>query len=151
MKVVPEIDMPELLTYAKQKNVGLILWMTWKALADHMDPALELFEKWGVKGIKVDFMQRDDQWMVNFYEKVLVEAATHKLLVDFHGAYKPCGFQRTYPNFISNEGVKGNENNKWSEDVTPQPYADDSVYPDAGRTDGLYTRRDAKCSKKELS
>ncbi len=120
MKVVPEINMPELLAYAKNKNVGLILWVTWKALADQMEPALELYESWGIKGIKVDFMQRDDQWMVNFYEKVLAEGAKHKMLVDFHGAYKPSGFQRTYPNFISNEGVKGNENNKWSDEVDPK-------------------------------
>lgn len=119
MKVVPEINMPELLSYAKQKNVGVILWVTWKALFDKMEPAMDLFESWGVKGIKVDFMQRDDQWMVNYYEKVLIEAAKRKLLVDFHGSYKPSGFQRTYPNFITSEGVHGNENNKWTDTVTP--------------------------------
>lgn len=120
MKVVPEIDMQALLLHAKQKNVGLILWVTWKALADRMEPAMDLFEQWGVKGIKVDFMQRDDQWMVNYYEKVLIEAAKRKLLVDFHGSYKPSGFQRTYPHFISSEGVHGNENNKWTDTVTPE-------------------------------
>jgi alpha-glucosidase len=120
MKVAPAIDMEDLLEHAARKNVGLILWVTWKALDDQFLPALDKFERWGIKGIKVDFMQRDDQWMVNFYEKVLVEAAKRKLLVDFHGSYKPAGFQRTYPNFITSEGVKGNENNKWSADVDPR-------------------------------
>lgn len=120
MKVVPAIDMEALLEHAARKNVGLILWVTWKALDDHLLAALDKFESWGIKGIKVDFMQRDDQGMVNYYEKVLVEAAKRKLLVDFHGSYKPAGFQRTYPNFITSEGVKGNENNKWSADVDPR-------------------------------
>lgn len=120
MKVVPAIDMEALLGHAERKNVGLILWVTWKALDDRLLAALDKFEKWGIKGVKVDFMQRDDQWMVNYYEKVLAEAARRKLLVDFHGSYKPSGFQRTYPNFITSEGVKGNENNKWSADVGPR-------------------------------
>jgi alpha-glucosidase len=120
MKVVPAIDMEALLEHAARKNVGLILWVTWKALDDQFLPALDKFAAWGVKGIKVDFMQRDDQWMVNYYERVLVEAAKRKLLVDFHGSMKPSGFQRTYPNFITSEGVKGNENNKWSADVDPR-------------------------------
>jgi len=119
MKVVPAIDMEALLEHARLKKVGLILWVTWKALDDQLVPALDKFERWGIKGIKVDFMQRDDQAMVNFYENVLIEAAKRKLLVDFHGSYKPSGFQRTYPNFITSEGVKGNENNKWSADVGP--------------------------------
>ncbi len=120
MKVVPAIDMEALLEYAREKNVGLILWVTWKALDDQFLPALDKFAAWGVKGIKVDFMQRDDQWMVNYYERVLVEAAKRKLLVDFHGSYKPSGFQRTYPNFVASEGVQGNEHNKWSDAVTPR-------------------------------
>ena len=71
--------------------------------------ALAQFEEWGVKGIKVDFMQRDDQWMVNYYSLVAEEAAEHHLLVDFHGAYKPAGLHRTYPNVITFEGVMGLE------------------------------------------
>ncbi len=120
MKVVPAIDMEALLEHARRKNVGLILWVTWKALDDQFLPALDKFAAWGIKGIKVDFMQRDDQWMVNFYERVLVEAARRKLLVDFHGSAKPSGFQRTYPNFITSEGVQGNEHNKWSDTITPR-------------------------------
>jgi alpha-glucosidase len=80
---------------------------------------LDQFEKWGAAGIKVDFMQRDDQPIVNYYYKVAYEAAKRKLLVDFHGAYKPTGLYRTYPNVITNEGVKGLENSKWSEMADP--------------------------------
>ena len=76
-------------------------------------------EKWGIAGIKVDFMQRDDQRMVNYYYKIAKEAAKHKLLVDFHGAFKPTGMRRTYPNVITREGVRGMEWNKWSDSITP--------------------------------
>ncbi|PID61821.1 MAG: alpha-glucosidase [Ignavibacteriae bacterium] len=118
--VVPDIDMKELISYAKSKNVGIILWVVWKTLEQQFDKAFEQFEKWGIKGIKVDFMQRDDQWMVNFYEKVAAEAARHKLLVDFHGSYKPAGLYRKYPNVLTSEGVKGLENSKWSNCITPE-------------------------------
>ena len=120
MKVVPEIDMDELLAYGRQKNVGIILWTTWKALEDKMTEAMDRFEKWGIKGIKVDFMQRDDQWMVNFYYRTARLAGRHKLLVDYHGAYKPTGWIRTLPNVVSSEGVKGLENLKWSRLPDPE-------------------------------
>lgn len=120
LEPVPEINVPELVEYGKQKNVGIILWAIWKTLDDQLEPALDLFVKWGVKGIKVDFMQRDDQPIVNYYYKIAEEAAKRKLLVDYHGAYKPTGLYRTFPNVITNEGVKGLEHNKWSEDITPQ-------------------------------
>ena len=110
---VPHIDMEKLVRYGNEKNVDLILWVTWKALEDMLDAALDQFEKWGIKGIKVDFMQRDDQWMVDYYEKIARRAAEHKLLVDFHGSYKPSGLRRAYPNVISREGVKGLEQHKW--------------------------------------
>jgi len=116
----PDVDMPELVRYAKEKNVGIILWVVWKTLDDQMTEALDKFAAWGVKGIKVDFMQRDDQWMVNYYRRVAVEAARRHLLVDFHGAYKPSGLRREYPNVITREGVKGLENNKWCECITPR-------------------------------
>ncbi|HQU84967.1 MAG TPA: glycoside hydrolase family 97 protein [Pyrinomonadaceae bacterium] len=116
----PEVNLPELLDYAKKKNVGVILWVLWTSLDKQFIPALDQFEKWGVKGIKVDFMQRDDQKMVNFYERTAKEAAKRKMLVDFHGAYKPTGMSRKYPNVISYEGVKGLENSKWSKDITPE-------------------------------
>ena len=119
LDVNPDIDMKALLRYGKEKNVGIILWVVWKTLDDQMEQALDQFEKWGIKGIKVDFMQRDDQWMVDFYRRVAREAAKRHLLVDFHGAYKPCGLRREYPNVISREGVKGLEWNKWSKEITP--------------------------------
>ncbi len=119
MKVVPAIDMDALAAHAKQKNVGLIMWVVWKTLDEQMQPALDQFAKWGVKGIKVDFMQREDQWMVNYYERVAREAASRKLLVDFHGAYKPTGLQRTWPNVVTSEGVLGLEHDKWSADSSP--------------------------------
>jgi alpha-glucosidase len=120
LEIVPEINMEEIISYAKQKNVGVILWVVWKTLDDQLQPALDLFQKWGVNGIKVDFMQRDDQWMVNYYYRIAREGAKRKLLVDFHGAYKPSGLNREYPNVITSEGVKGLENNKWSTDITPE-------------------------------
>lgn len=113
--VKESMDMPELAAYAKSKNVKLIVWCVWHTLDRQMEDAFELFEKWGVAGVKVDFIDRDDQIAVNFYEKVLKSAAEYKLLVDFHGAFKPTGLQRTYPNCITREGVKGLEWNKFSE------------------------------------
>jgi alpha-glucosidase len=119
-QINPDMNMDALFAYARQKNVGIIPWVTWKALDDRMADALDRFAAWGAKGIKVDFMQRDDQKMVNYYEHVAVEAAKRHLLVDFHGAYKPTGLNRTYPNVITREGVRGMEWNKWSADITPE-------------------------------
>lgn len=120
MKVVPDVDMDELTAYGKEKGVGLILWTTWKALDDKMDEAMDQFAKWGIKGIKVDFMQRNDQVMIDYYYRVAEEAAKRKLLVDFHGAHKPAGLSRVYPNVIGFEGVKGMENAKWSDEPDPE-------------------------------
>lgn len=120
MDVNPDVDMTELSGYAEEKGVGLILWVIWKTLDDQLDEALNQFEKWGIIGIKVDFMQRDDQWMVNYYYKIAREAAERHLLVDFHGAYKPAGLRRTYPNVITREGVRGLEWCKWSDVVGPE-------------------------------
>ncbi len=113
-----QIDVPELVKYGNERNVDLILWVLWKPLDNDLEKALALYKKWGVKGIKVDFMQRSDQYMVNYYERVARVAAANELLVDFHGAFKPSGLSTTYPNVISFEGVKGAENNKWSSDLT---------------------------------
>lgn len=120
LRVNPDINVEEIVNYGKQKNVGVILWAIWKTLDVQLEQALDQFVKWGVKGIKIDFMQRDDQAVVNYYWKVAREAAKRKLLVDYHGAYKPCGLQRAYPNVITNEGVKGLEHDKWSLDVNPE-------------------------------
>lgn len=119
-RINPEIDMEELLAHARRNDVGIILWVVWKTLDDQLNEALDLFQSWGVKGIKVDFMQRDDQWMVNFYWRIAREAAARKLLVDFHGAYKPTGLMRAFPNVLTREGVKGLENSKWSKHPTPE-------------------------------
>lgn len=104
----PNIDLKELINYAKSKNVGILLWLTWLTVDRNME-LFETFEKWGIKGVKIDFMDRQDQWMVNFYERAAKEAAKHHLLVDFHGAYHPSGMQNKYPNILSFEGVRGME------------------------------------------
>jgi alpha-glucosidase len=120
LEVVPEINMEELATYAKQKNVRLILWVAWKTLGDQLDAALDQYEKWGVAGVKVDFMQRSDQPMINYYHRVSREAAKHKMLVDFHGDQKPAAMTRTWPNLINTEGVRGMEWDKWSAETDPK-------------------------------
>jgi alpha-glucosidase len=120
LEVVPEINMEELTAYAKQKNVGIILWVVWKTFDDQFQPALDQFEKWGIKGIKIDFMQRNDQKLINFYYKVCRETAKRKMLVDFHGGQIQVTMTRTWPNMISGEGVRGMEWSKWSADSEPQ-------------------------------
>jgi alpha-glucosidase len=119
-KPIPEVDIPEIVRYAHAKGVNVLLWIFWRHMDQKMDEALALYEKWGVSGIKVDFMQRDDQWMVDWYETLVRKAAAHHLVVDFHGAYKPTGLRRAYPNLLTREGVLGNEYNKWSSRVTPR-------------------------------
>jgi alpha-glucosidase len=120
LEPAPGFDIPGLCNYAAEKKVGIILWVVWKTFSDQMEQALDQYEKWGVKGVKVDFMQRDDQKMVNFYWKASKETAAHHMLIDFHGAYKPDGLGRTYPNALTREGVKGMEHSKWSKDVNPE-------------------------------
>ena len=115
-----DIDVVGLIEYAESKNVGIILWVLWKPLQENMTKILETYAGWGAKGIKVDFMQRNDQGMVESYEEIAKEAARLQLLVDYHGAFKPSGLRRKYPNVLNYEGVKGNENNKWSADITPE-------------------------------
>jgi alpha-glucosidase len=119
LEVVPEMNIPELMAYAKQKNVGIILWVTSKGLDDQLIPALDQYAKWGAKGVKVDFLQRDDQVMIDYMQKVLREAAKRHMLVDFHGVQRSALMARTWPNLISNEGVRGNEWSKWSNDAHP--------------------------------
>ena len=116
------INVPELVAYGKTKHVGVILWTLWQPMDKDMDNVLTTYEKWGVKGIKVDFMARADQYMVNFYERLSANAANHRLLVDLHGAYKPVGLNRRYPNILSYEGVRGLENYKWSDNEATPPH-----------------------------
>lgn len=119
-KTIPEINMEELVAYGKKKNVDLILWVSWAPFRDQIDEAFAKYNEWGIKGIKMDFMNRDDQQMVDFYYEVAQKAADHKMLVDLHGAYKPTGWLRTYPNVLTSEGVAGLENHKWCSLVTPE-------------------------------
>jgi alpha-glucosidase len=119
-RTAPDVDMPAIIRYAKDRNVKVLLWLRWNHAAAQQDVAFPLYEKWGVSGVKIDFMDSDDQQMVNFYERTVKNAAAHHLLVDFHGAYKPTGSERTWPNLITREGVLGNEYNKWSSRVTPE-------------------------------
>jgi alpha-glucosidase len=119
LEEAPGINVAELCKYAESKHVGVILWVVWKSFWDEIDAAVAQYQKWGVKGVKVDFMQRDDQKVVNFYMEAIRKTAEHHLLIDFHGAYKPDGIGRSWPNAITREGVKGMENNKWSRDINP--------------------------------
>ncbi len=116
------VNMDELLAFAKEKNVRLWLWLHWSSVDrnDAYKEAFALYEKWGIAGVKIDFMNRDDQEMVNWYEKIAKAAAEHHLMVNFHGAFKPTGMIRTYPNQITREGILGNEYNRWSGRVTPE-------------------------------
>jgi alpha-glucosidase len=109
-----DIDIEELVRYGKEKNVRLFLWLHWKDIDRQMDEAFAQYEKWGIAGVKIDFMDRDDQEMVWWYDKTVKKAAEHHLLVNFHGAFKPTGYRRTMPNLITREGIMGNEYNKWS-------------------------------------
>jgi alpha-glucosidase len=117
-KAKADIDMPALVAYAAKRKVGLWLWVQWSLLDRQMDDALAQYQKWGIKGIKVDFMDRNDQQMVDYYHKLMRKAAERQILVDMHGAYPPAGLNRTYPNYLTQEGVMGAEYNKWSRRVT---------------------------------
>ena len=104
----PKVDLHELIRYGKEKNVGIVLWLTWLTVENNFD-LFKTFNEWGIKGVKIDFMDRSDQWMVNYYERVAREAAKHHLFVDFHGSFKPAGLEYKYPNVLSYEGVRGME------------------------------------------
>jgi alpha-glucosidase len=109
-----KIDVEEIVKYAKQKNVGIILWASWYSIQKDLISALDKYSKMGVKGFKIDFMDRDDAKMVTSLYEIAKAAADYKLLIDYHGMYKPTGIQRTYPNIVNFEGVKGLENVKWT-------------------------------------
>ena len=114
------IDIPALARYAAAKGVGLMLWAHWEHVASRMDEVFDTYARWGIKGVKVDFMNRDDQEVVEFYQRVAEATAKRRLLLDLHGAYVPAGLQRTYPNFITQEGVMGAEWNKMDKKITPR-------------------------------
>jgi alpha-glucosidase len=118
-KINPDIDMNELLAYAKENNIRLMLWTLCSTLDKQLDSALKQFNKWGIASIMTDFMDRDDQKMVNFYHRIAKACAENKISIMFHGAFPPKGFNRTWPNAITQEGVLGAEWNIWSELATP--------------------------------
>lgn len=115
----PGINVPELVAYGRDKQVGIILWASAATVEQQFDTVMEQFEKWGVAGLKVDFFQRDDQPEIEFYWKLAADAARRHLTLDFHGAHKPAGMQRSFPNVLNYEGVKGLEQSKWSRFITP--------------------------------
>lgn len=119
-KPAPQLNMPEILAYAKSKKVKCWLWLYSSDVNrnDNFEKAFPIYEQWGIAGIKIDFMDRDDQQMVNWYRRIIQTAAQYHLMVDFHGAYKPDGIERTYPNMITREGVLGEEYSKFSTRIT---------------------------------
>jgi alpha-glucosidase len=119
-KVIPEINVQEIVDYGKQKGVDVILWASWYAVTQQMDTVFPLYSKMGVKGFKIDFIDRDDQIAVASTYEIAKKAAEYHLLVDYHGVFKPTGLQRTYPNVIGYEGVKGLENYKWADEDQPR-------------------------------
>ena len=119
-KIVPEINMDTIAAYAKKQGVKLSMWTLAEALDKQLEPALNQFNKWGVDFIMTDFIDRDDQKTVQFYERIAKACAEHKIMIMYHGAYAPKGFNRTYPNAVTREGVLGSEYNIWSQKVSPQ-------------------------------
>lgn len=117
---VPGLDMKEVCDYAHSQGVGVRVWVQWAALYPKMDSAFAKFEKWGLSGMMIDFMDRDDQEMVNIQTEMLEKAAKHHLHVQFHGAYKPTGLSRTYPNEFTREGTLNYETNKWGKGISAE-------------------------------
>jgi alpha-glucosidase len=117
---VPELNMAEVIAYAESKGVDVMVWVLWKSLVEQWDDAFNLFKKWGIKGIKIDFMNRDDQQMVEFYEAAAGKSAEQKMIVDFHGAFKPDGLRRKYPNVLTREALIEFEYNGWTSHDNPE-------------------------------
>ncbi|KQN27595.1 hypothetical protein ASE88_14700 [Sphingomonas sp. Leaf38] len=112
------IDVPELVEYARRRGVRIWLWTDWKSLDGRMDTVLARWQGWGVAGMKVDFIYRQDQAVVGFYHRLLATAAQRRMLINMHAAFVPHGLETTYPNFLTQEGAMGNEYNRWSRKVT---------------------------------
>jgi alpha-glucosidase len=126
-QVVPEIDLPMLVRYANERNVGLILWAGYYAFDRDMEHVCQHYSQMGIKGFKIDFMDRDDQIVTNFYKRAASMCAKYHLLVDFHGAFKPAGLNRTYPNVLNFEGVAGLEQLKWAPSTWNQVQYDTEI------------------------
>jgi alpha-glucosidase len=118
--IAPDINLQEIVDYGKKKGVDVILWASWYAVTQQMEQAFPKYAKMGVKGFKIDFVDRDDQIAVASLYKIAKKAAEYKLIVDYHGVFKPTGLQRTYPNVVGYEGVKGLENYKWAVEDQPR-------------------------------
>lgn len=127
MQVIPEIDLPMLCGYARERGVGLILWAGYWAFDRDMENVCRHYSEMGIKGFKVDFMDRDDQMMVDFHRRAAEMAAKYHLMIDFHGTYKPAGLNRTWPNVVNYEGVHGLEQMKWSPNTVDQVTYDVTV------------------------
>lgn len=141
----PELRLKELIKYAESKGVGIVLWLQWLAVEHNFD-LFKTYEDWGVKGVKIDFMDHADQWMVNYYKRVVTEAAKHKLIVDFHGAFSPAGLEFEYPNLVSYEGIRGLE---WMggcrpENIIYHPFIRNAVGP-ADYTPGAMLNYQPEC------
>ena len=120
----PELELPKILDYARKRGVGIRLWVHWEALSGRLEEAFTRYEDWGIRGLMVDFLDRNDQEMVRFCERVLESAARHKLHIQFHGSYMPSGEHRTFPHLFNREGVLNLEYLKWSARCTPQHNVD---------------------------
>ena len=119
-KARPELGLPEIFAYAQERGVGMRLWVHWQALSKHLDEAMALYQEWGVKGLMVDFLDRDDQEMLEWVDRMLESAARHQIHIQIHGSSKYSGEQRTFPNLFNREGVLNLEYVKWSKFCTPQ-------------------------------
>ena len=127
-KFSPKVDVPYLIDYANKKGVGIILWMAWAQVYGDEERVAEHFAKLGAKGFKVDFMDRGDAEVAEFMEKFAAACAKHHMIVDYHGAYRPVGLHRTYPNILNYEGIHGLEQMKWSRKNKDMPYNDVAAF-----------------------
>ncbi len=118
-KVIPAINMDTLVAYAKERGVKICMWTLAMTLDRQLEEALDQFNRWGIDFIMTDFMDRDDQKTVNFYHRIAKACAEHKIMIMYHGAFAPKGFNRTWPNAVGREGLLGSEYNMWSNRVTP--------------------------------
>lgn len=124
LTVIPELDLPALIAYGKEKNVDIVLWTVFNVLDKQLEDACKKYSEMGIKGFKVDFLDRDDQTAVEMVYRIAEATAKHKLTLDLHGIYKPTGINRTYPNIINFEGVFGMEEVKWTEIENNMPLYD---------------------------
>jgi alpha-glucosidase len=120
LSLTPGLDVPQLVREARQKDLGVVLWTSSLAMGRQMDAVLDQLQGWGVTGVMVDFMDRDDQPTVRFYERVARETAKRRMLTNYHGAFKPTGLERRFPNTVTREGVVASEYHKWSDVLTPE-------------------------------